>query len=182
MTTTREYDTNLEQPLDLRWLPSVNRAIFLRAAIVAIVIGSILTLINQGGWIAGSDPLQILPLILVFLTPFAVVAVSQVAGERQAHIDSVGHGAPARPERFMATIVSHGIPARTAAIGLAFGSLNLIISLTDTLLRSGDLSSVSVAPLGQAYVLPLLFGLLAQGISYRRARYQAVKAQPKRSV
>jgi len=55
----------------VRWLPLVNRAIFLRSTIVAVVIDSILTLINQPGWVVGSDPLQLLPLILVFLTPFA---------------------------------------------------------------------------------------------------------------
>jgi len=175
MTTTRAYETNNEQPLELRWLPFATRAIFLRAAIVAVIIGSILTLINQPGWVVGSDSLRLLPLILVFLTPFAVVTVSQVAGTRRAYIDSVGHGTPARPEGFIATAVSHRIPARAVAIGLVFGSLNAIIVLADALFRSGDLAAVSVAPLGQAYALPLLFGLLSQAISYRRSRYQVIK-------
>ena len=61
----------------LGWLPLVNRAIFLRATIIAGVIGSVLTLINQSGWVAGTEPLQLLPLILVFLTPFAVVTIAQ---------------------------------------------------------------------------------------------------------
>ena len=47
MTTTTGYETNMEQPLALGWLPLVNRAIFLRATIIAVVIGSVLTLINQ---------------------------------------------------------------------------------------------------------------------------------------
>ncbi len=175
MTTTTGYETNMEQLLELGWLPLVNRTIFLRATIVAVVIGSVLTLINQSGWIAGSEPLQLLPLILVFLTPFAVVTIAQVAGVRQAYIDSVGHGAPARPEGFIATAVSHGIPARAVAIALIFGSVNAVIAVADAFLRSGDLAAVSVAPLGQAYVLPLLFGLLTQAISYRRFRYQVVK-------
>ena len=76
----------------------------------------------------------------------------------------------------MATAVSHGIPGRALAIGLFFGSLNAIIVLTDALLRSVDVAAVSVVPLGQAYVLPLLFGLLSQAISYRRARYQVSNA------
>ncbi len=175
MTATTGYETNLEQPLESGWLSLVNRAIFLRATIIAVVIGSALTLINQSGWVAGSEPLQLLPLIMVFLTPFAVVTIAQLAGVRQAHVDSVRHGAPARPEGFIATAVSHGIPARAVAIGLVFGSLNAIIVLADALLRSGDLAAVSVAPLGQAYVLPLLFGLLSQAISYRRSSYQVVK-------
>ena len=175
MTTTTGYETNMGKPVELGWLPLVNRAIFLRAAIIAVIIGSVLTLINQSGWVAGIEPLQLLPLILVFLTPFAVVTIAQVAGVRQAHIDSVRHGAPARPESFIATAVLHGIPARAVAIGLVFGSVNAVITVAYTFLRSGDLAAVSVAPLGQAYVLPLLFGLLTQAISYRRFRYQVVK-------
>ena len=172
MTTTRAYETNKKQPLELRWLPFATCATFLRAAIVAIVIGSILTLVNQPGWVAGRDSLRLLPLTLVFLTPFAVVTVSQVAGARRAYADFIQHKGPASPEGFMATVISHGIPARAIAIGLIFGSLNAITVIAAALLRSGDLEAVSVAPLGQAYVLPLLFGLLSQAISYRRSRYQ----------
>lgn len=172
MTTTSAYETNKKQPLESRWSRLATRAIFLRSAIIAVIIGSILTLINQRGWVVGSDPLRLLPLILVFLTPFAVVTVAQVAGVRQAHIDSVRYGAPVSPEGFMATIGSHGIQERALAIGLFFGSLNAIVVLADTLLSSGDLAAVSVVPLGQAYVLPLLFGMLSQTISYRRSRYQ----------
>ncbi len=90
MTTSTRYETIMEQPLELGWLPLVNRAIFLRATIIAVVIGSVLTLINQSGWVAGSEPLRFLPLILVFLTPFAVVTIAQVAGVRQAHVESLG--------------------------------------------------------------------------------------------
>ncbi len=165
----------MEQPLELGWLPFATRATFIRAAIIAVMIGSVLTLINQSGWVAGSEPLQLLPLIMVFLTPFAVVTIAQLAGVRQAHVDSVRHGASARPEGFIATTVSHGIPARAVAIGLVFGSLNAVIALADALFRSGDVTAVSVAPLGQAYALPLLFGVLSQAISYRRSRYQVVK-------
>ncbi len=153
----------------LRWLPFVNRAVFLRSAIVAVVIGSVLTLINQSGWVVGSDPLQLLPFILVFVTPFVVVAISQVAAARRAFMDAARHGAPTSPEGFVATTISHGIPARALAIGLIIGSVNAIIILAGALLNSGDLAAVSVAPLGQAYVLPLLFGVLSQTISYRRA-------------
>ncbi len=172
MTTTRAYKTNKKQPLELRWLPFVTRATLFRAAIVAMIIGSILTLVNQPGWVVGSDSLRLLPLILVFLLPFAVVTISQVAGARRAYADFIQHRAPASPESFMATLVSHDIPARAIAIGLIFGSLNAITVIAAALLLSGDLEAVSVAPLGQAYVLPLLFGLLSQAISYRRSRYQ----------
>ena len=174
MTTKRTYDTNNGQPIKLRWLPLANRGVFLRAMIVAVVIGSILTLANQSGWIAGNEPPQVLQLILVFLLPFAVVTVAQVAELRQAHIDSIEHVACGNPESVIETVVSHGILARAVAIGLFFGSVNAVLTLSNATLISGDLAAVSVVPLAQAYALPFLFGLLSQAISYRRARYQAV--------
>ena len=70
----------------------------------------------------------------------------------------------------MATAVSHGIPARALGIGLAIGSINAIIVLAGALLRSGELAALPVGLLGQAYALPLLFGVLSQALSYRRAR------------
>jgi len=177
VTTNIGREIDMERPLGVRWLPLVSRAVVLRSATIAVVIGSILTLINQFGWVAGSDPLQLLPFILVFVTPFFVVAISQVAGVRQAHINAGRRGAPASPEGFLATTISHGIPARAMAIGLTIGSINAIIILTGALLRSGDLAAVSVAPLGQAYVLPLVFGVLSQAISYRRAESLVWKAE-----
>ena len=83
----------------LRWLPFLNSAVFLRSAIVAVVIGSVLTLINQSRWVVGSDPLQLLPFILVFVTPFVVVAISQVVAARRAFIDAGRRGAPRESRR-----------------------------------------------------------------------------------
>lgn len=171
MTSTTGYETKMRQPFESGWLPLIDRAIFLRATIASAVIGSILTLINQSGWLTGSDSLQLMQLILVFLLPFAVVTVAQAAGLRQAHVDSVRQEAPANSENFITTAVSHGIPARAVVIGLVIGSLNAIISLANELMRAGDLAAVSIAPLGQAYALPVLFGILSQAISYRRYRY-----------
>ena len=168
MTITREFEINKTQLFEMRWLTLLNRVIIVRAAIVAAIIGSILTAINQYDWIVGSNPLQPLPLILVFLLPFAVVTFAQLAGVRQACIDAAAHSEIVSSEGFIASMVSHGIPARAAAIGLVFGSLNAIIVLTNALLRSGDLTGVPLVPLGQAYVLPFLFGALSQTISYRR--------------
>jgi len=175
MNTKTGCEINLNQPLELRWLALVNCAIFRRSMIVAVVIGSILTLINQFGWVVGNDPLQLLPLILVFLLPFALVTIAQISGAHRAHLDFVRHGMSTRPESFLTTAVSHGIPARAATISLFIGSLNVIITLSGTFFRSGDVMAVSIAPLAQAYALPLLFGILSQAISYRRFRYPVVK-------
>ena len=176
MTTATGYEEGKFQPHESSWLSMVNRAIFIRASIVAVIIGSILTLINQSGWFFGNEPVEILQVILVFGLPFGVVTVSQIAALRRAYLDSIRHGEPATPERVTTTAVSHGIPARAVAIGLAFGSLNASVVLADVLLRSGDLAAVSVVSLGQAFVLPLLFAELSQVISYRRYRYQVVRS------
>ena len=92
-------------------------------------------------------------------------------------MDAVRYGTPASSEGFFATTISHGIPASAVAIGLIIGSVNAIIILAGALLNSGDLAAVSVAPLGQAYALPLLFGVLSQTISYRRAENLVRKAE-----
>jgi hypothetical protein len=144
--------------------------IFIRASIVAIIIGSILTAINQYDWIVGRGSLQLLPLILVFLLPFAVVTVAQLAGVKQARIDAAASNATVSPESFITTMAGHGIPARAVVIGLIFGSLNAIVVLTNAILFSGDLAAVPLVPLAQAYVLPFLFGALSQTFSYRRYR------------
>ncbi|MEH6628282.1 MAG: hypothetical protein V7739_17705 [Motiliproteus sp.] len=172
MTTLNRCKSDKEQPVELNWLRFVNSPMVLRSTIVAVLLGNILTLVNQPGWVIGSDPLQILPFILVFLTPFAVVMVAQVAGARQAHIDSAGHGASKNTEGFIKIITTHGIPARAVVIGLAFGTLNAVLSVVDEILRSGDLAAFDFISLAQAYVLPLVFGSVSQAISYKRSRCQ----------
>lgn len=175
MTTTSNYQTKNEQSRELRWLQFVNWPILARSAVVAVVLGSVLTFINQRGWIAGNDSLQLLPFILVYLIPFAVMLVAQVAGVRQAHLEATDPDEIPSPIRVIDTMTSHGIPARAVLIGLVFGSLNAALSVAVEFLYSGDLAALEVAPLGQAYVLPLVFGLLSQTISYRRARYYGVR-------
>jgi hypothetical protein len=97
MTTTSTHELDREQRSEMGWLQLVNRAVFLRSAIIAAIIGSVLTLINQPGWVLGFDPLQLMPLILVFATPFVVVAISQVVTARQAFIDAVRHETRSSP-------------------------------------------------------------------------------------
>jgi len=150
--------------------------IIIRAAIVAIIIGTILTLVNQSGWIAGTEPLQVLQLILVFALPFGVVTVAQLAGVREARRDVATHGTAPGPEGFASIVMSHGIPARAVAISLFFGSLNASLVVANTLVHGGDLATIAIVPLGQAFVLPLVFGLLSQALTYRRLRFQPANA------
>ncbi len=61
-----------------------------RSAIVALVIGSALTLINQPQAVFGDAPLNLAPFILVYLTPFVVVVLSQVLGTRTLFSEVAG--------------------------------------------------------------------------------------------
>ncbi|MFT6876245.1 MAG: hypothetical protein ACI9XK_004986 [Granulosicoccus sp.] len=87
MTSLSTYELNQEQSAELRWLRLVNLPILGRSAVIAVILGGLLTSINQPGWIAGTNSFRILPLILMCLTPFAVVMVAQVVRRRQANID-----------------------------------------------------------------------------------------------
>lgn len=145
-------------------------AIFLRAAVVAVAIGSALTLINQAPALFGSATLERLPMVLVYLTPFVVVTISQILGIQQARAklrETDALQLPAEP--FRATIAGHGIPFRALLTGLIAGSVNASIMLFAQLLSGGEGDPLPFATLAQAYVLPMLFGALSQALSYRRA-------------
>ena len=155
------------------WLKLLEPAIFKRAAMVALVLGSILTLVNQPAWITGAEPVQLLQLVLVFLLPFAVVTSAQIAGVQRAKVDSLDGSAQAAAEKVYTTIISHGIPKRAVIIALVIGSLNALAVFTHALWYSINLAAVPLVPLVQADLLPLVFGLLSQTFAYRRARFKA---------
>ncbi len=145
-------------------------AILRRAAVIALGLGSILTLANQAEAIFGAGKLQLLPLVLVYVTPFVVVTVSQLLGIQRAILDArrEGRNNPT-DEPFALTALTHGIPSRALRLGLLVGSLNASLVTTVAFLGSGNLGAVSSALLGQAFSLPVLFGVLSQAIAYRRA-------------
>ena len=146
------------------------RPILLRAGVVALVIGSALTLINQSSALFGAARLEVLPLALVFLTPFVVVAISQILGFRQAGRDLAdGTSSPPLNEPFLATVTRHGIPFRAVLLGLAAGGVNTSATLTAQLIAGGATGGPPVAVIAQAFALPILFGVLSQALSYRRA-------------
>lgn len=149
----------------------VTGAVLRRSAIVALVLGSLLALANQFPALFGSADIQYLPLSLVYLTPFAVVTVSQVLGIRQAQLDAARRDTPTPlTEPVLATLLSHGIPGRAVYTGLAAGSVTSLITLSAGVLESGTLTIPPLAPLAQSFILPILFGLLSQTIAYRKAR------------
>ena len=162
----------------------IDAGVIRRAGIVALILGSVLTLANQSGAIFGGGSVQVLPLILVYLTPFVVVTVSQVLGIRRALLDAGRGRAPVFPrDAFLATALSRGIPLRSLLLGLIVGTVNTSIVISAALMDGGNLADLPTALIGQAFVLPMLFGLVSQAISYRRAalaigrRIQA-EAQP----
>ena len=141
-----------------------------RAFLVALVLGSVLTLINQSGALFGTDTFQVLPFVLVYLTPFVVVTISQALGVRRAIYDTRSTRARAHYEdAFLATALSHGIPLRAFLLAVVTGTLNTSLVAVAALMANGSLSDIPVGLTVQAFVLPLLFGVISQAISYRRA-------------
>ena len=148
----------------------INTDILGRALLIALLLGSVLALTNQSGSIFGDDALQILPLALAYLTPFVVVTVSQVLGLRRATTDARSLGSIVhRDAAFLATAMSHDIPRRALLVALVVGTANTTIVASSALMASGSLSNLPNALIAQAFVLPMLFGMLSQTISYRRA-------------
>jgi hypothetical protein len=147
----------------------IDASVLRRAGIVALVLGSILALANQSGAIFGELRLEILQLVLVYLTPFVVVTISQVLGIRRALRDiRAGAGHAARGGSFLATVNSHGIPFRALVLGLIVVVISTSIAAATTFLEFGTLADLAMTPIVQAFVLPMLFSLLSQAISYRR--------------
>ena len=56
----------------------LNAPILIRAFGVALILGSILTAINQPKALFGASPVELLPFALVYITPFVVVTLSQI--------------------------------------------------------------------------------------------------------
>jgi len=149
--------------------PGYDAGIIRRSAIVAVVIGTILTLTNQTAAVLGRQPFQFLPLVLNFVTPFIVVAISQLLGVKKALSDmKQSDKSGAQIEGFIAAAFGHGIPLRALTVSLMIGSTNSGIIISATLMENGNLANLPFATMAQAYILPALFGILSQTITYRR--------------
>ena len=80
-------DANSRQPDPVGFGSLLNGGIVLRAVLIALVLGSILTLFNQSDALFGPLEIQLLPLALVYVTPFITVTISQALGIREAIFD-----------------------------------------------------------------------------------------------
>lgn len=155
----------------------IDAGVIRRAGIVALILGSVLTLANQAAAVFGGGAVEVLPLVLVYVTPFVVVTVSQVLGIRRALLDARRGRASVSPrDTFLATAVSRGIPLRSLLLGSIVGTANTSIVIFAALMEGGNLADLPTALIGQAFVLPMVFGLVSQAISYRRtaAAFSAV--------
>lgn len=147
----------------------ISKDILRRAICTALALGSVLTLTNQSGAIFGNDNVQVLSLLLVYLTPFVVVIVSQVLGIRRATSDSRSRKAFAyREKAFFSTAISHGIPLSALLVASVMGTANTWIVALEALMVNGTIIDLPTSPILQAFALPMLFGLVSQTISYRR--------------
>ncbi len=161
--------------------PHLNGGVLRRAALVALILGSVLTLANQSGAVFGPEDIRLLPLLLVTLTPFVVVTISQLLGARQAAADNARSRGSA-VETLTATAFSHGIPTRAGLMGLLAAGVNTTIVLMAALLEHGGLGQLPYPLLGQALVLPVLFGALSQAIAYRRVITAFRQAESRRPL
>lgn len=150
--------------------PVISGDVLRPAVLFALAIGSVLVLVNQSDAIFGNGEIERLQLVLVYVTPFVVVAISQMLGIRRAAADARQFGfRRLGEESALATARAHGIPFRAVLVGLAVGSVNASIVLIVGLLENLGAGGLPVAVLTQAYILPMLFGVLSQTIAYRRA-------------
>lgn len=144
------------------------RTIFKRAAVIAVFLGSSLTVVNQLDAVLGTVEFQVLPLILVFLTPFLVVSVSQVLGIREAHKLTAFENL----DGFVKTLFAHGIPIRAISLGLSIGATNTLIVMSSV----PSLDQLPLALMIQGLTLPILFGAISQTLSFRRTVAQFARA------
>lgn len=142
------------------------RQMLKRSVIVAVVIGSTLTLINQRDAIFGDADLQIGRLVLAFLTPLFVVAISQVFGSRSAHRAILKNSAITLG--FTQTMFSHGILARSVVIGLIAGSVNTAFAAILNIMAGQSISQLPLNLILPAILLPVVFGTLSQVLSFQR--------------
>ena len=143
--------------------------VFIRAAIVAIIIGSALVLINQFDAIFGQTKLQLLPMALAYFTPFVVVSLSQVFGARAAEKLLVQGSSILRLQQgFLQTVLSHGIPLRATIMGVVAVVANTAIVAAVNLSAGKGLDQLPFPLILQALTLPIIFGALSQAISFRR--------------
>jgi hypothetical protein len=165
-----EYHLSLFQS----WLKYLNAAVLMRSLLLALIIGSVLTLLNQSDALFSDTAFEWFRLVSVFVTPFMVIAISQLVATQQAVSDIARSQTAAVKTHFVATMFSHNIPFRALMTSLIIGGANSLIILITAFLQTGDISNVPLTVLVQFYVLPFVFGALSQALTYRRTVAESV--------
>jgi hypothetical protein len=167
MGARRSNTANVNGATDNHAVPYAG--IFRRAVVIALILGTTLTLLNQSEAVFGEGTIQYLPLALVYLFPFIVVSISQFLGIRQALIDTrnTAVSGPLR-EHPLVTPFRHGIPVRAVIVGLIIGTLAAGIILLAGNPEGDTIHDLSIALTAQGYILPAFFGLFSQTVTYRR--------------
>lgn len=150
------------------WLQYLDVTVLKRSLVLALVIGGVLTLVNQSAALFGDVSFKLLPLVLVFITPFVVITISQLAATHCAVTDAVCGQASVADTPFITTLFAHDIPLRALVVGLFTGGVNSLLIFIDTLLQTGDITNAPLLLLAQVYVLPFVFGAFSQALAYRR--------------
>ena len=150
------------------WLQYLDVAVLKRALILALVIGSMLTLVNQSTALFSDAIFERLPLVLAFMTPFLVITISQLVATHQAVSDTVRGQTTATNMPFVTTLFAHNIPLRALVIALFSGVATSLLVLGRIYFQTGAISNAPLPLLIQAYLLPFLFGALSQALTYRR--------------
>lgn len=165
-----------------KWLlekfESMKSTVIPRSIIVALIIGRVLNLINQFDSLFSSKSIQILPLLLMYLTPFVVVLYSQRTALKSVWQDINNEQTSGTVNGLLLTAFSHGIPAKALAAGLIIGFTNTSILAFDGYVQSGLLSAPPPTQMAQLFLMPIIFGILSQALSYRRAISLLTNPQP----
>lgn len=165
---TLEISKQNPSPVFQKWLRHLDKSVLLRSVVVALILGSILTLTNQSAAIFGDDSFNQLLFTLAFITPFVVVTLSQLGAIQQVVVERSFRRTSGDAANFIDTIIAHDIPLRAVAISLIVGSVSSAIILLYTILQTGDISQAPLSQLILSYFLPLVFGAFSQTLTYRR--------------
>ncbi len=147
-----------------------------RSLILSIIIGAILTLLNQPSAIFGQVELKLLPTIFMFITPFIVITLSQLVANEQARIHEANGQKRSRNISFVNILVNHNVVPRALIIAVVMGLINCILMGLISLYENESLSLLSTSLVVQFFILPLIFGGLSQTLTLKRQFKLAVKA------
>lgn len=146
---------------------NLNHAVLRRSALLALIIGSMLTYVNQSSAVFGASDFNKVQLLLAYLTPFVVILLSQVLAIRQAEINKAQNKVLSVSRQFKTRELTENIFVRALFISLFVGNVNNAIVMT-TQLHHSKVDGLPWFLLIQSYVLPLVFGAFSQAMAYRR--------------